>query len=335
MRCPTMSELPPSSVGRTGWPWTEESPPLADAMPDGCPWPKVSIVMPSFNQVQFIEETIRSVLLQGYPSLEFIVIDGGSTDGTLEIIRKYSPWLAYWVSESDRGQSHAINKGIDRATGNILHWINSDDLLLPSALSTVAELFVGNLEYGLITGQAMSIDAQGQWLGNLNSSFSSWADFATRRCSIAQVATFFDRKLFDELGMIDESIEYCMDSDVLLRFTRKYPPLVAESCLAAYRTHGETKFDHNRVKGFMEADQTYLKHLFGTGLEPIYHEWSSDHWLRLSSFEDLSFVDRISSILQATRMQPAVLFSRRLYWTVIRANRVALKEILRKLASAT
>jgi len=120
MRCPTLSGLPPPPNDRVGWPWTEATPPAGETLPDGRPWPKISIVTPSYNQGQFIEETIRSVLLQGYPNLEYLIIDGGSTDGSVEIIRKYEPWLAYWVSERDGGQSEAINKGFRRATGEIV-----------------------------------------------------------------------------------------------------------------------------------------------------------------------------------------------------------------------
>ena len=141
MRCPTLAELPPPPAGKTGWPWTVESPQLPDTMPDGKPWPRISIVTPSYNQGQFIEETIRSALLQGYPHLEYIIIDGGSTDDSVGVIKKYQPWLAYWVSEEDRGQSHAINKGFERATGGIMNWINSDDFLAVDALREVAVAF--------------------------------------------------------------------------------------------------------------------------------------------------------------------------------------------------
>ena len=138
MRCPSLSELPPPPVGRTGWPWTVESPPLPATKPDGSSWPRVSIVTPSYNQGQYLEETIRSVLLQGYLDLRNYVIDGGSTDKSIDIIRKYAPWIDDSVSEKDDGQADAINKGLARASGEIFQFINSDDLLAKDALQVVA-----------------------------------------------------------------------------------------------------------------------------------------------------------------------------------------------------
>ena len=137
MRCPTLAELPPPA-GKTGWPWAEESRQLPDTIQNETPWPKVSIVTPSYNQGRFLEESIRSVLLQGYPDLEYIIIDGGSSDESVEIIKKYERWLAYWVSEPDRGQSHAINKGLERSTGQFFNWHNADDMLTPNSIATMA-----------------------------------------------------------------------------------------------------------------------------------------------------------------------------------------------------
>jgi len=153
MRCPTLNELPPSPKGKTGWPWTEESKQLSDTMPDCKPWPRVSIVTPSFNQAAFLEETIRSVLLQGYPELEYIIIDGGSTDNSAQIIRKYEKWLAYWVSEKDSGQHEAINKGFKRSTGEILAWLNSDDTYEPGAVGEAAVEMRAYPEADVISGQ--------------------------------------------------------------------------------------------------------------------------------------------------------------------------------------
>lgn len=130
MRCPTLAELPPPPPDKTGWPWTEETASLPETMPDGSPWPRISIVTPSYNQGQFIEETIRSALLQGYPNLEYIIIDGGSTDNSVEIIKKYESWLAYWVSEKDRGVYDAMNKAIKYATGDWLYFLGADDILV-------------------------------------------------------------------------------------------------------------------------------------------------------------------------------------------------------------
>src|SRR5215831_1246876 len=127
--------LPPSPADKVGWPWNDDSETAASIENP----PRISVITPSFNQQRFIEQTIRSVLLQKYPNLEYIIIDGGSTDGSIDIIKKYEPHLTYWESQRDRGQSHAINKGFARATGEILCWLNSDDYYLSGALHTVAK----------------------------------------------------------------------------------------------------------------------------------------------------------------------------------------------------
>src|ERR1700750_2702693 len=138
MRCPSLDELPPPPPGKTGWPWTEAGRSVED-FADHSHWPRITIITPSYNQGHFLEETMRSVLLQGYPDLEYLVIDGGSTDNSVALIRKYEAWLAYWTSEADRGQAHAINKGLERVTGSLWGWINSDDLLNQNSLALVGK----------------------------------------------------------------------------------------------------------------------------------------------------------------------------------------------------
>lgn len=133
-----LAELPTPPDEKTGWPWTVETQPPPATMANGLPWPKISIVTPSYNQSEFIEETIRSVLLQNYPNIEYVICDGGSNDGTKEILEKYSPWLSYWQSEKDRGQAHAINLGFSLCRGKYFGWVNSDDLYLPDCFCKLA-----------------------------------------------------------------------------------------------------------------------------------------------------------------------------------------------------
>jgi GT2 family glycosyltransferase len=161
---PRLEELPPPPAGKTGWPWTEGSQAFPETMPDGRPWPRITVVTPSFQQADFLEETLRSVILQGYPDLEYMVVDGGSSDGSVEIIERYAPWLSWWVSEPDDGQSDAINKGLGRATGDILAWLNSDDSYLSGALATVArhmeesgcDILVGAMDKIMVDGERSS-----------------------------------------------------------------------------------------------------------------------------------------------------------------------------------
>jgi|GEM_PF-467591 len=223
MRCPTLSELPPPPPGRTGWPWTEESHQLPDTMPDGRPWPRVSIVTPSYNQAQFIEETIRSVLLQGYPDLEYIIIDGGSTDGSVEIIRKYEKWLAYWVSEKDRGQSHAINKGFERATGEIVAWLNSDDIYQPDTLQDVALNFTTYSECGLLYADSCFINEHSQVIEPIETQQYDLATLVLSHAYLPQQSTFLRASVLAEQGLLDEELHYVMDFDLWLRVITVYP----------------------------------------------------------------------------------------------------------------
>ena len=132
--------LPSPREGLHGWPWVGAIPEVAK--PGDTNWPRITLVTPSYQQARFLEECLRSVLLQGYPNLEFVVMDGGSTDGSVEIIARYAPFLSHWQSQRDGGQGHAINLGFARATGEIMGWLNSDDMLLPGALFAVALAFL-------------------------------------------------------------------------------------------------------------------------------------------------------------------------------------------------
>ncbi|GEM_PF-1471827 len=239
MRCPTLKELPPPPPDKTGWPWTEESLQLPDTMPDGKPWPKVSIVTPSFNQGQFIEETIRSVLLQGYPNLEYIIIDGGSTDNSVEIIKKYEPWIAYWESKPDRGPAHAINKGFRKTTGIIIGWLNSDDVYTLNAIPKIAHYLASNQNIDVVYGDCLYIDKTGCKIRHYKT-----ADFDPVKLFIEdfipQPSTFFRQKILKHTSL-NEYLSYCFDYDLWLsipsKFRFKYVPIL----LSLYRLHSLSK----------------------------------------------------------------------------------------------
>lgn len=173
--------------------------------------PLVTVVTPSFNQRIFLEETIQSVANQDYPNIEYIVIDGGSTDGSLQVIKAYENNIAHWVSEEDSGQSEAINKGLRRATGQIVTWLNSDDMLYPNAISTAVGHFQANPNVGVVHGAARIFGNGPDRIQVANENDLPWAYFAGMPFS--QPAAFFSRTVLDKIGLLDESLHYGLDYD--------------------------------------------------------------------------------------------------------------------------
>ena len=256
MRCPTLNNLPSPPASKTGWPWTEESPQLPDTMPDGRPWPKVSIVTPSYNQGRFLEETIRSVLLQGYPNLEYIIMDGGSTDNSVEIIKKYEPWLTYWESKPDRGQSHAINKGLKRATGEIFAWLNSDDRYLPNAVFTVIKAVNANPDAVAWVGGCRHETPEGREVSVVLPKGLDLPDFSRwwTKTFICQPSCFFKRGAFFDVGMLNEKLHLGMDFDLWLKLSKIGRFVGINYIISSVVLHEEAKTQKRELKLRMEAE---------------------------------------------------------------------------------
>ncbi len=226
MHCPSLQELPEPPAGRTGWPWTEASASLPPTRPDGGEWPLISVVTPSFNQTGFLEATLRSVLLQGYPNLEYFVMDGGSADGSVEIIKKYAPWLTQWVSEPDGGQSAAINRGLRLGSGTFATWINSDDMLYRDALATHASR-VGFSPHMVYVGDCLYIDEHDRPLNMHRGRVHTLRDLVRvrtvwrareQRGHIVQPEVLFPRQLALEVGGLDAENHRSMDYELWGKF---------------------------------------------------------------------------------------------------------------------
>lgn len=180
-------------------------------------FPRITIVTPSFNQGQYIEQTILSILDQGYPNLQYIVMDGGSTDDTVSILEKYSDRISHWVSEKDNGQSHAINKGLALADGDIFNWINSDDWLEPGALHKIAELFTKHDALAVGTRSNVLRSGKLEWVNTATKKRDNWIDSAWER-GLNQQGLFFRMDCMRQLNGVDERYHYSMDLDLWVRF---------------------------------------------------------------------------------------------------------------------
>ena len=205
--------------------------------------PLVTIVTPSFNQAPYLETTIQSVLEQDYPNIEYIVMDGGSNDGSAEIIKRYADRLAYWESEKDKGQTDAINKGFARSHGEILAWLNSDDVLYPHAVREAVAYLTAHPECGLVYGDSDFIDAKGNVIGRFNAKQTDYRKLTEGYVHIPQQASFWRADLWKQVGPLDDTIYFAMDYDLWLRLAKisevKYLP--GHEPWAAFRLHADAK----------------------------------------------------------------------------------------------
>jgi glycosyltransferase involved in cell wall biosynthesis len=215
--------FPPPPVARTGWPWSQAY--QGDNGPDdSCEWPRVTIVTPSWNQGRFLEETIRSVLLQGYPNLEYIVMDAGSTDESVAIIRKYERYLTYWTSQPDAGQSDAINRGWRLGTGEIVAWVNADDLYEPGIVFDAVSYLRNCATAGMVCGtvRTVSQDDSREFLRTEVAKPRSLATALKLGASPGTTAAFIRRQALDQVGYVDTNLHYWIDPELWIRIALKW-----------------------------------------------------------------------------------------------------------------
>jgi glycosyltransferase involved in cell wall biosynthesis len=267
MRCPNLKELPPAPEGKTGWPWTVESSEFV--IHQITEWLRICIVTPSFNQDEFLEETIRSILLQGYPNLEYIVMDGGSTDHSVDIIKKYSPWLAHWESAKDKGQADAIYRGFEKTSADYIGWVNSDDMLLPNAMVQFSNYFIKHPEAELVVGGGITIDNKNRIKPTKWGMIDYY--YTGRRVSFSRIlimegfnflqpASLWKKDTFFAVGGFDRSLEFCFDLDMYLRLTKRKAGNVVSLPVAAFRTHPATKTSRLQHVRLAEMKQVLSRH---------------------------------------------------------------------------
>lgn len=217
-------------------------------------YPKISIVTPNFNKDKYLEATILSVLSQNYPNLEYIIMDGGSTDSSLDIIRKYESQLAYWVSEKDKGMYDAIKKGFEHSTGEIMGWINSDDILYPHSLFVLAELFNSFPQTNWLTGLSSHIDEEGKTIWVSISRHFNRIDFLTGDFKfIQQESTYWRRGLYERAGGLDNTLKLAGDFSLWLHFIRTDKLYVANVPIGGFRVSREGQLSENLKSYLNEA----------------------------------------------------------------------------------
>jgi len=279
----------------------EDAPSGSAATENKLDMPRISIVTPSFNQGEFIERTIQSVISQEYPNLEYIVMDGGSTDQTLSILTRYAEHFDYWVSAPDQGQADAINKGFGRATGEILHWLNSDDVLCPNTLFRVAEIYRdADPDVGAIVGDGEIRDSTGKLVWRPpcpevnHDTIIHWlngTDFMQPSC-------FFSRQAFDKAGGLREDLNFCLDVDLWLRIEENYRFLRIPELFSV-------ALSHDAAKTTAEPGQCRAEFILML-LDRGEHDAASEQIYRLAA--ELSMSNGVYRLLKRNRLIKLLIF---------------------------
>lgn len=235
-------------------------------------WPKISIITPSYNQGAFLEETIRSVLDQDYPNLEYIIIDGGSTDGSVDIIRKYADKLAYWVSEKDECHADALNKGFRRATGGIVAWLNSDDVYCPGTFEAVAKAFMADPDLDFVFGNSYETDEHLNIFRNDIHTRLSFAALVVLGMTLVQPTAFWKRELFDKYGYLNCDFFFSFDYEFFCRISRHVKSRHLKKHLAKFRLHANCKsmtITHVGRENHVRIHEMYYKEACKGWPEPL------------------------------------------------------------------
>jgi glycosyltransferase involved in cell wall biosynthesis len=288
-------------------------------------YPKISVVTPSYNQGEFLLETMLSVFKQYYPNLEYIVIDGGSTDDSVEIIKSFEDKLAYWVSEPDKGQAHAINKGFERASGDILYWINSDDILLPGALTKVAETFEPK-DPSLILGDVIHFSRSEWYAFNIrqhNITLHNLIKYWKRDWMWNQPGTFISRESWQITGPLDESLTYVFDRDWMCRCLLNDVHLIClDRPVAAFRLHAGSKTVAGYTLWSREQKEVTFRYL-GTVNEILEDEveiaqklMNASMRLSLQHIYHFNKWEAAAEILAALKLDPQLLLSQE-FWRLM------------------
>ncbi|UUX91806.1 glycosyltransferase family 2 protein [Methanoplanus endosymbiosus] len=298
-------------------------------MPFYCSNPKITIITPSFNQGEFIEETILSVLNQNYPNLEYIIIDGGSTDSSVDIIKKYGKKLEYWVSEPDGGQTDAIKKGCNMATGDIIGYLNSDDLYYPNSLMEVADYFRKNPDIVMVYGDALHINREGSLMSVIHTGQIDLQNYLSNLFYIPQPAVFFRTCVFDEIGYFDISYHLAMDKEYWTRIMVNYKIGYLPKILAKLRIYDEAKSSSEKYKYL--AEHLRILDWFFTNIGNFIHQKDNLKQIEINKeviygsiyfsggmeyLKIRNFKLAFGNIVKGLSLNPRQIFLLSLYWSI-------------------